>query len=293
MCEVPTAGEADNCAIDTTCRAADGGDSTCVRDGCGNGFVEELEGCDDGNLVDADGCSSTCFDEALCGNDVLNTGEECDEMASDCVGCTVQALDVSAGGVFNGSFGDGSFDRFLFTLTEETTVQIDTNDVGGDCVLIDTVMYLGRFEDEGIEFVASNDDRSFGQYCSTIVETLPAGTYEIYINNYFGGGIGAYELSVRFLGGCGDSIIDEPLGETCDDGNTDAGDGWSAECRTEAVCGDGAIQEGETCDDEAVDCIQCQTIASQMATVGAYVGGMQTGGFDLFDLTSIRQKLLG
>ena len=96
MCEVPTAGEVDNCAIDTTCRAADGGDSTCVRDGCGNGFVEELEGCDDGNLVDADGCSSICFDEALCGNDVLNTGEECDEMASDCVGCTVQALDVSA-----------------------------------------------------------------------------------------------------------------------------------------------------------------------------------------------------
>ena len=159
--------------------------------------------------------------------------------------------------------------------------------------MIDTVMYLGRFEDEGIEFVASNDDRSFGQYCSTIVETLPAGTYEIYINNYFGGGIGAYELSVRFLGGCGDSIIDEPLGETCDDGNTDAGDGCSAECRTEAVCGDGAIQEGETCDDEAVDCIQCQTIASQMATVGAYVGGMQTGGFDLFEFNLDTPKTVG
>jgi cysteine-rich repeat protein len=50
---------------------------------------------------------------------------------------------------------------------------------------------------------------------------------------------------------CGDSRIGR--GENCDDGNTVAGDGCSAQCRREAValggCGDGLLQAGEECDD--------------------------------------------
>ncbi|HFE46706.1 MAG TPA: DUF4215 domain-containing protein [Nannocystis exedens] len=50
-------------------------------------------------------------------------------------------------------------------------------------------------------------------------------------------------------GTCGDGNQD--VGEECDDGNTDDGDGCSSDCKTEVmnVCGDGAIGDDEDCDD--------------------------------------------
>ena len=60
---------------------------------------------------------------------------------------------------------------------------------------------------------------------------------------------------------CGDGIVNG-LGESCDDSNTNSGDGCSNTCRIEtgyscsgtpsschAVCGDGIVTGGETCDD--------------------------------------------
>lgn len=49
--------------------------------------------------------------------------------------------------------------------------------------------------------------------------------------------------------GCGDLILDE--GEACDDGNTLAGDGCSADCLSQELCGDGHVDlaTGEECDD--------------------------------------------
>ena len=283
-CTIETENDADDCILGASCRESVGGANLCVLDGCGNGFVDAGEGCDDGNLEDADGCSSRCIDEALCGNGVVNTGEECDEMVSDCSGCLVQPLDVSAGGTFSGAFGDGSFDRFNLVITEETTVQIDTNDVGGDCFLIDTIMNLGRITDDGVEFVDLNDDRTVGVYCSRITQTLQPGTYEILVTNFFGNQT-AYELSVAFFGGCGDGVVDEVLGETCDDGNMVDGDGCSALCVIEQVCGNGLIQEGETCDDDTADCVACQVMPTPMDVTGTYEGGMGIGTFDLFNFT--------
>ncbi len=48
---------------------------------------------------------------------------------------------------------------------------------------------------------------------------------------------------------CGDGITSQPT-ETCDDGNTVSNDGCSATCQSEATCGDNQInQANETCDD--------------------------------------------
>jgi fibro-slime domain-containing protein len=64
--------------------------------------------------------------------------------------------------------------------------------------------------------------------------------------------------------GCGNSVVDENLGESCDDGNTLNGDGCNAICQIEAnyicpnpgkpcqnlaVCGNGYLTSNETCDD--------------------------------------------
>lgn len=48
---------------------------------CGNNIKETGEQCDDGNLINGDGCSSTCQDEAIeqCGNGLLEGLEQCDD----------------------------------------------------------------------------------------------------------------------------------------------------------------------------------------------------------------------
>jgi cysteine-rich repeat protein len=45
---------------------------------CGNDVVEPGEMCDDGNLVDGDGCDSNCTLTA-CGNGIVTAGEDCDD----------------------------------------------------------------------------------------------------------------------------------------------------------------------------------------------------------------------
>lgn len=47
---------------------------------------------------------------------------------------------------------------------------------------------------------------------------------------------------------CGDGVVDALAGETCDDGNTEAGDGCSPLCLVE-YCGNGVVDPGEECDD--------------------------------------------
>jgi cysteine-rich repeat protein len=47
---------------------------------CGNDVVEAGEACDDGNTVAHDGCSAACQIELpVCGNGVVEAGEECDD----------------------------------------------------------------------------------------------------------------------------------------------------------------------------------------------------------------------
>src|SRR5262245_1623991 len=49
---------------------------------CGNGVVDPGEECDDGNTTGGDGCSSECTNEtpgAHCGDGHIDPGEECDD----------------------------------------------------------------------------------------------------------------------------------------------------------------------------------------------------------------------
>src|SRR5581483_3113637 len=54
---------------------------------------------------------------------------------------------------------------------------------------------------------------------------------------------------VRASDQCGNGHLDQ--GEVCDDGNTVSGDGCSADCLSEEICGNGILdpQKNEVCDD--------------------------------------------
>jgi cysteine-rich repeat protein len=63
---------------------------------------------------------------------------------------------------------------------------------------------------------------------------------------------------ICLAGGCGNSIVDPPdlriandVPEACDDGNRNAGDGCSSDCKSEEVCANNVVDliNNETCDD--------------------------------------------
>ncbi len=150
---------------------------------CGNGILEAGEECDDGNNLNGDGCSGSCAQEIAtgCGNNVVEAGEQCDDgNTNDGDGCSSTCQDESAAVCGNG-----------------------TVETGEDC-------------DDG--------NTTSGDGCSSTCQDESAAM-------------------------CGNGTVE--TGEDCDDGNTTSGDGCSATCQDEtaAVCGNGTVETGEDCDD--------------------------------------------
>jgi cysteine-rich repeat protein len=76
---------------------------------------------------------------------------------------------------------------------------------------------------------------------------------------------------------CGDGVIQDSVGEVCDDGNVEDGDGCAANCQSREVCGDGVLNAaaGEICDDSnttggdgcAADCKSVETCGNGIRDV--------------------------
>ncbi len=158
----------------------------CVRGAlCGNKIVEAGEQCDDGNLVAGDGCSPSCKDESalpVCGNSKVEEGETCDDG--------------------NTKNGDGC----------SSTCQKEPAVCGNNKV------EEGETCDDG--------NKIPGDGCSATCKKEPAV--------------------------CGNSKVEE--GEACDDGNTtDEANGCSTTCTNNSECGNGKIESlFETCDDSNI-----------------------------------------
>ena len=75
-------------------------------------------------------------------------------------------------------------------------------------------------------------------------------TYRMFKHEQGGGFFGETFSQLVAVGQCGNGLVD--LGEDCDDGNNDSGDGCSSTCRREVVtCGNGVVEAWgfEECDD--------------------------------------------
>ncbi len=170
--------EGRRCSYGTVLGVCDQG--VCLSFVCGNGILDPGEQCDEGDVDDCDGCSSICRLEE-CGNGVSDCGEQCDD------------------GNLEGGDGCGPT-----CLTEEC---------GNGYV--DTA--LGEACDDGADN-SLDPDAPCRPSCQ-----LPA---------------------------CGDHVVDPGAGEVCDDGNTVSGDGCRGDCgQDETLCGNGHLDPGEVCDD--------------------------------------------
>lgn len=226
----------------------DGCTARCLREYCGDGIVQSWEGCDDGNRSNDDGCTNRCaLPTRKCGNGRLDPQEECDDgnyfneddCPNDCLlprcgdgiregreGCDDgnQRNDDGCSASCRPEFdcGDGQLEPGEQC---DDANQENFDDCPNDC-------QYPRCGDGVLEGRERCEPQISGKLCSPECEWVPL---------------------------CGDGVRTPP--EECDDGNREAGDGCSADCRSE-LCGNGIVEEGEACDDGnriADDgCSECQ-----------------------------------
>lgn len=222
-----------SCTVDPGFRCA-GMPSVCTQTPCGNGILDPQETCDDANAIDGDGCDTSCRLEVgwtcrgmpsvcqLCGNGTVEGTEACDDGFTDACGSCNE--DCSAAGT-GAVCGDG--------LTCDEVEQCDDGNA------IDTDACLGCV-------AATCGD---GIVWSGVEACDGAGETET-CNADCTGAV------------CGDGQINATAGETCDDGNTDGGDGCDVFCVVE--CGNGRLDGDEECDDggESATCDRNCTMAT-------------------------------
>lgn len=170
---------------------------------CGNGLLELGEQCDDGNQNVADGCVQ-CFTVPFCGNRRVEAGEHCDDgntiTTDGCAGCVVVPL-----------CGNGSI---------EFGEECDSPDASKcqSCKKVKTP-------------TCGNGRVEFGEQCDSDAEAC---------------------VQCRLVTPlCGDGVVNSD--EQCDDANTFDNDGCDRLCRVRK-CGDGIVQEGEHCDPPGTVC---------------------------------------
>jgi cysteine-rich repeat protein len=224
--------------------------STCQKS-CGNGTLEGTDKCDDGNVDSGDGCSSTC---------TVESNYKCTGTPSVCVAACSTAVNVPvlATGVASKVSGDisvaGEEDYFSFTLAQAASVKLEVFDGSGTGTCtggIDPDMYV--VQSDCTTSVTSNFD-SGPESCplldpatSSAMRNLAAGTYYVKVKAYSSSfssapATFAYEFVMTLTGSCGNNVV-EP-GEDCD-GTA----GCDATCKLPTVCGNGAKQGTEACDD--------------------------------------------
>jgi cysteine-rich repeat protein len=213
---------------------------------CGNAVVEAGEQCDDGNPSDADACTNACID-ASCGDGNVYEGvEQCDDgnsaQTDDCTNTCTAAV-----------CGDGIVHDGIEMCDDGNADELDgcnSQCMSGSCG--DGLLQAGEACDDGN---ADNTDACAG--CQ--------------------------------MASCGDGYVQADV-EDCDDANdvtTDA----CIDCIT-ASCGDGHVQENvEGCDDgndvTADDCVLCEAATCGDGYVRA--GVEQCDGNDLaeYDCTDL------
>ena len=229
--------------------------NACVNPGCGNHVIEPGEGCDDGNKVVGDGCTPACL---------LELGQTCSGASSDCVSgfcdsagnvCACnEDSDCSGGKLCNTTaspnqcvpLGCGN------GVLEAGEACDDGNTTAGDGCNLSCLLELGQtcamntscasgLCDMNVCACDQDSDCVMGEVCRT--SSAP---------------------NACVPPSCGNGVIE--ANESCDDGNTSAGDGCDSSCAKElgqscmnsTECGSG------NCDGTVNQCVCDEDIDCQM-----------------------------
>jgi cysteine-rich repeat protein len=277
----------------------DGCSSKCRTEVCGDGKVQTNlnEECDDRKQCD-DG--KTCADDRLCagiGSELClaRSGDGCSSTCQQEEGYCIEDPNYEEVGCANFdlqktacessksyNFGYQEFSVGSNTFRRPCTQQVcDCSFVNGRCHNTENKPALGC----SLSYLSNNLDKCSNQVgCTWKVTDCGDGIVDLgeqcdsnvggetCITKGYDGGILECSDSCKFdlidceLYSCGDNVVQEDLGEECDGGNTDNGDGCTSLCKLE-YCGDGTINNNgvEACDDrmhcsdgtpcfEAADC---------------------------------------
>lgn len=290
----------------------DGCSSDCSRvdNICGDGFPECTELCDDGNSVDGDGCESTCAPTGVSGvripgnrdrngclvewdtmiaNPAVNRYTGRPDSKQECVDgdprCDADdtingqcSFDMAACvGVDNADLPDCNAGNIEFLRIRAPRVNYggDATNLANADRLAAALMGLGGTVKSGTTTLQSGPSLTIPGQCTERFDfDVPIGRTGSNTNPL---SVGARDDAGHLLVGnklaltcvrndaiCGNGA--QEIGERCDDGNTDSCDGCSSTCRVE-TCGNGVLECGEQCDDgdangtEATRCSASCTIA--------------------------------
>ncbi|MEK7615148.1 MAG: DUF4215 domain-containing protein, partial [Patescibacteria group bacterium] len=276
-------------ALPTWCSAACLNTGSTVKKGqsiCGNTTVEKGEACDGGNATNGDGCSSSCRWEgssqsytpkSTCGDGVKGTGEACDDSnTTSGDGCSSKCLNEGSTAV-KAVCGDNVVDYSVQKGGEDCD---DGNKLNGDgcsnnclfegSVAQSTVLAMCGDGTKDVAHGEQCDDNNIvnGDGCSS--SCLNEGTNQCAFACVGGTKVGQtckVNADCGVGGACNTTAANccgnggaPGTGESCDDSNTNNGDGCSSKCLKEgsstqytspltpSFCGDGVIGTGEECD---------------------------------------------
>lgn len=254
--------EADEACDDGNLVTGDACTAICTAAACGNAVLEPDEECDDGNLTDGDGCS---FDCRRCGNGTVDSGEACDDgNTTNGDGCTATCqLQVCGNGVVeageecddaNTGGGDGCDPHCLL---EQCTVDGTWTTLDGNGIL-EVVLY-----ETGGGTIAGGAHILHTNIATTLTGTRTGRQVSLHlapsVPDVFGatiqgtlhcdGGLETLPGVIEYFrlrdAVCGNGTIE--AGESCDDGNFLNGDACNVGCGP-PICGNGATEAGEQCD---------------------------------------------
>ena len=237
------------------------------ENGCGNGLREAGEQCDDGNQINRDGCSELCKGElelllrsgSTCGNGLKEIDEECDKGTENSDskknGCRKDCTNARCGDFVldNGEECDnGPANSDTKPNTCRTSCKLPT--CGDSTIDTNETCDDGNREDgDGCSSTCLSEEALFAaaSVCGDGILSPPEECDDA--NGRDGDGCSAV-CQLEF-GICGDGIVQQLLGEQCEESTHDSALGYScSDCAFLSVsCGDGNVDPGETCDNGAAN----------------------------------------